>query len=151
MASVALLGAHLALSGYVCTSGGWYFAKKEWYQCNQHYPWSTSSFFLISFICKRKLLLPYYQTIVVWQFTLNSLSFICRTLQMIYSCYLMHLRITSSACWVLLILLRTHFQRCTACYRWELAKQGTIKYEKGHVTNLICILARDCASLCNIW
>lgn len=98
MASVALLGAHLALSGYVCTSGGWYFAKKEWYQCNQLYPWSTSSFFLVSFICKRKLLLPYYQTIVVWQFALNSLSFICRTLQMIYSCYLMHLRITSSAC-----------------------------------------------------
>ena len=77
---------------------GWYFVKKEWYQCNQLYPWSTSSFFLVSFICKRKLLLPYYQTIVVWQFTLDSLSFICRTLQMIYSCYLMHLRITSSAC-----------------------------------------------------
>ena len=92
------LRAHWALSGYVCTSGGWYFAKKEWYQCNQLYPWSTSSFFLVSFICKRKLLLPYYLTIVVWQFTLNSLAFICRTLQMIYSCYLMHLRITSSAC-----------------------------------------------------
>ena len=37
MASVALLGAHWALGGYVCTSEGWYFSKKEWYQCNQLY------------------------------------------------------------------------------------------------------------------